>query len=89
MKNGPYELVIAPNNYDLKKYRGRYCYEHHLVWFENKSTIPKGYVIHHKNGNHRDNNIENLELLTIKDHKQWHYNNGGKEKLLSRFKIAE
>lgn len=31
MKNGDYILVIAPDWYRGKRYRGKYCYEHHLV----------------------------------------------------------
>lgn len=73
MKNGPYTLVIAPEDYPSKKYRGRYCYEHHLKywkWFG--KSVPKGYEIHHKNGNHRDNRKCNLMLLTSAEHRRHH-----------------
>lgn len=73
MKNGPYELVIAPVDYPGKKYRNRYVYEHHLVWWTNKKElISKGFEIHHKNGNHRDNKISNLQKVTSKEHKLLH-----------------
>lgn len=73
MKNGPYTLVIAPFSYPGKKYRGRYAYEHHVVWWEKyKEVPPDGFEIHHKNENHRDNRIENLILLTGSDHKKHH-----------------
>lgn len=72
MKNGPYELIIAPENFPGKKYRGRYCYEHTLIWWKHKELPKKGYEIHHINGNHRDNRIDNLKLLTIKEHRDLH-----------------
>lgn len=73
MKNGSYELVIAPKNYPGKKYRGRYAYEHHIVFWKYKKTIIKNEeIIHHKNNNKRDNRIENLELLTNQDHSKLH-----------------
>ena len=69
MKNGPYELVKAPNDYPGKRYRGKYVYEHHLVWWQNTGElVPEGYTIHHKNGKKRDNSICNLELLTRAQH---------------------
>jgi len=73
MKNGPYELVIAPGNFPGKKYRDRYAYEHTVVWWLHTGTVPAvGQIIHHKNHNKRDNRIENLELLTNSQHSALH-----------------
>lgn len=73
MKNGPYILLVAPDNYPGKKYRNRYAYEHHLVyWRKNGQIVPKGYEIHHKNGDHHDNRSSNLELLTAQEHRNHH-----------------
>ena len=73
MKNGPYILVFAPDKYPGLKYRGKYIYEHHLVWWENTETVvPKNYTIHHKNGNKIDNRFENLEVIHKSRHCRLH-----------------
>jgi len=46
--------------------------EHRFVWRKNFGEIPKGFVIHHKNGNKKDNRIENLECLSILEHEKKH-----------------
>lgn len=84
MKNGPYNLIVAPKNYPGKKYRGRYAYEHIVVWWQHNKTVPtKGFQIHHKNGNHRDNRIANLELLTASEHASHHGKQQKKAALLT------
>ncbi len=73
MKNGKYILVVAPPEYPGKKYRGRYCYEHLLVWWKHTNDIvSKGFVIHHKNKDATDNRFENLEKLSVKAHNEHH-----------------
>lgn len=64
MRNGPYELVLAPDEYPGFRYRGRYVYEHHLVWWQRTGElVPDGFVVHHKNDNRRDNRFSNLKLM--------------------------
>lgn len=73
MKNGPYELIVAPEEYPGMKYRGRYCYEHHLVYWRAHGVIPEpGQIIHHINENKRDNRLVNLELMDVGDHGRHH-----------------
>jgi len=43
--------------------------EHHP---ELNGIIPKGYMIHHIDENRKNNNIENLQLVTYKEHKKIH-----------------
>jgi hypothetical protein len=73
MKNGPYELVIVPPGYPGKRYRGRYCYEHHLVWWQNTNTLPGvDEQIHHRDGNKRHNDFTNLEVKKATVHSSYH-----------------
>lgn len=77
MKNGEYILVKAPDDYPYKKYRNKYCYEHVLVYWQNFGEIPNGYHIHHKDENKHNNNIENLELISMSEHTKKHNLNKG------------
>ena len=73
MKNGPYELIIAPEDYPGKKYRQRYAYEHHVVYWQHTGhVLQEGENIHHKNENKRDNRFINLELIKHIDHIEKH-----------------
>ena len=73
MKNGNYILVIAPDNSPGKKYRGRYCSEHVLVYWQHFGILPNNdEIIHHKDGNKRNNNINNLELMKRSEHAKMH-----------------
>lgn len=42
------------------------------LWEKYHGPIPKGYVIHHKDGNHHNNCLYNLELLTRAEHIRKH-----------------
>lgn len=49
---------------------------HRKVWFDHYGDIPKGHVVHHIDGNWRNNHISNLEVITVKKHlsdhnKEW------------------
>ena len=73
MKNGPYILIVAPELYPGKRYRGKYCYEHHLIWWKETGMLfPKCYSIHHKNGVKTDNRFVNLELVSNNTHPVLH-----------------
>lgn len=47
-------------------------YAHRLVYKTFVGDIPQGYDIHHKNGNSKDNRVENLELINCKAHYEKH-----------------
>lgn len=57
----------------------RNIFEHRFVYEQLTGTkIPKGYVIHHKNFNGKDNSFDNLRLMTKEDHDNYHDISGDK-----------
>jgi hypothetical protein len=42
------------------------------IWVKTNGNTPRGYVVHHKNQDTLDDSIENLELLTRKEHFEIH-----------------
>lgn len=66
-----YVSVYVPDHPNANK--DGYVMKHHLVMEQHiGSYIPKGYVVHHKNGERADNRIENLELMAFKEHASYH-----------------
>lgn len=51
---------------------GRKVRLHRYVWEKYNGVIPKGYHIHHKDKNKFNNNIENLEMLSAREHEKLH-----------------
>jgi hypothetical protein len=65
-KGGYFSLVLEYGNHK------KYIRMHRLVYETFVGKIPKGrkYHIHHKNHNKQDNRVENLKLVTAKQHYQ-------------------
>lgn len=51
---------------------GKCVMEHVLVWERYFGPVPKGYQIHHIDGNKQNNDIKNLQLVTSLEHKRIH-----------------
>ena len=67
MNGGAYVMVPAPQEYPGEIYQEGYCYEHELVWWINRGSLPEtGYVVWHKDRDPRNNDIDNLYLKRIK-----------------------
>lgn len=45
---------------------------HRVVWTFYNGAIPKGYQVHHLDQNKNNNNIDNLMLLSAKEHMALH-----------------
>ena len=73
MKNGPYTLIVPPDDYPGKRYRGRYAYEHRVVFWQVHGRLPqRGHVVHHKDEKKRSNDPNNLEEKTVQQHNADH-----------------
>lgn len=53
-------------------YKNRQAWKHRVVWEEKNGVIPKGYQLHHKDGNKENNRISNLECLSRAEHRAIH-----------------
>ena len=45
---------------------------HRRIWSDANGPIPDGMVVHHKNGDWRNSEISNLELMPIAEHARMH-----------------
>ena len=45
---------------------------HRAVWEHHNGPVPKGYHVHHKDGDRSNNDIDNLDLVLAKDHLRNH-----------------
>ena len=62
---------------------------HRAVYEYYNGKIPKGLVVHHKDGNKENNDISNLELKTQKEHNKYHFDNCSEETKVKRRKVIE
>ena len=56
----------------IRLQNGQLVWEHRLVWERTHGPVPDGHVLHHKNGDRRDNHLDNLECLSRGDHARLH-----------------
>ncbi len=51
---------------------GKKSFFHRLIWEKENGAIPKGFDIHHKDGNKLNNAIDNLDCLSHSEHLSIH-----------------
>jgi hypothetical protein len=73
-KNG-YRAIWAPDH-PMANSDG-YVAEHRMVVHDAGIPIPPGHHVHHKNGDKRDNRLENLEVALASDHHRTHVREAG------------
>ena len=71
--NKGYRLRLKPEWYTGRK-RSKHIFAHHLVICEELgiTEVPKGWHVHHIDGDKENNNINNLALLTSGAHTRLH-----------------
>lgn len=68
-RDGRLSVILA----DTTNGRLQHFRLYQLVWmYHNDQPIPSDCEIHHLDGNFRNNDIENLQLLTTKEHRELH-----------------
>lgn len=70
--NGIRFYQTEPTDYFRHTGNGKVILMHRYVWEYYNCPIPKGYHIHHKDGNKANNDISNLELLKGTEHWKLH-----------------
>jgi len=66
-----YKLIRVGRDHPLADPNG-YVREHTIVWIAAGRSIEPGQVIHHKNGDRKDNRLKNLVLMSREDHNKIH-----------------
>lgn len=74
-----YMIMFNGHEYYQRYYERKSCSKgeerklHRAIWVETNGPIPKGCVIHHINSDVDNNNIENLQCMTVFDHNSLHH----------------
>lgn len=58
--------------YKHRRVGGRLVDVHVYIWTSEHGAIPHGYVVHHKDGDNWNNDIENLECIPLSVHSRIH-----------------
>lgn len=95
--NGSYcifeKLVSNRTNkygYIISKIQNKKVYLHRIIYEYFIGNIPKGYHIHHIDGNKQNNNIDNLQCISPSEHNKVGHREGlYKNSYINRMKLTE
>lgn len=78
VSKGDYNYAVVPSHPDAIKFG--YVLEHRII-MENHlcRSLNSDEVVHHINGNKKDNRIENLEVMTNSEHVKMHMKDRGRK----------
>lgn len=71
-KDGCFAPITGKTRYRVSQRNGRRMTAQRAVWIDAYGTIPRGYYIHHKDKNPRNNALDNLLAVTITEHNRIH-----------------
>lgn len=81
-----------PNGKHYVHTAGDEC-EHVAVWRRANGPVPKGFVVHHKDNNHRNNILDNLDCISrqhhLRIHAGWELRNGAWFKPCAKCKVRK
>lgn len=71
VRNGEYNRALVPNHPKCNKHG--YVLEHRIIMENHLGRLLKDdEIVHHKNGKKNNNRIENLEIMSVKEHNILH-----------------
>jgi len=71
-EKGRYVTTTGSRRYKSISVNNKEISEHRYIYEQSFGKIPTGYVIHHINGNKKDNRPENLKAVSILEHNRLH-----------------
>lgn len=71
-KKGQFVKTTGAERYKRKGYKGGAIQLSRWLWLQRYGEIPDDCIIHHKNGDKKDNRFENLQCMTWKEHNKLH-----------------
>ena len=69
--------------------KGVNLYLHHVIWCEHNGPIPAGYKVCFKDGNHRNVDINNLELLSNSEQVRKHATGANGATVVARDRLKQ